>query len=278
MGVNTNPQLREKAIKWLNGKRDFNAGISLLQETGYKPVVASNIARTGEKIHTRQKLENEIRNYTRYFVSPENPLHEDETPELEVNDGVSDKIEKGNIQKELEKEYPDNVKRVLHEFNDLYQHRSMLHKSLKETGESNDSKAVTERKRIGLSMNAISRRLDDLWAAFELYKKDGTEPSYSLFETPFDPGAVDEVEETKNEANIPKTIELPDDLISLKKMKENLRIKILKTNNLLIYQSEKKQKKENPIPDSPKKVELEKRLDELKKQKEAVEYKIVALK
>jgi hypothetical protein len=67
-------------------------------------------------------------------------------------------------------------------------------------------------------------------------------------------------------------------LDELKKLKENLRIKISKAENRLEYQSDKKEEKPKPMPEGPKRAEILKRIEEMKKQKEAVEYKIVKLK
>jgi hypothetical protein len=64
----------------------------------------------------------------------------------------------------------------------------------------------------------------------------------------------------------------------LKKLKENLRIKIAKAENRLEFQTDTKGEKPNPMPEGPKRAELVKRIAEMKKQKEAVEYKIVELK
>ncbi|MGM9862955.1 MAG: hypothetical protein ACI305_01660, partial [Lepagella sp.] len=39
---------RQRAIDWLNGKRDFSEGISILQESGFKPGVVNKLNRQGE--------------------------------------------------------------------------------------------------------------------------------------------------------------------------------------------------------------------------------------
>jgi len=68
--------------------------------------------------------------------------------------------------------------------------------------------------------------------------------------------------------------ELPDDIENLNKLKENIRIKILKAKNRLDYQSEKKEKEPNPMPEGFLRTKIEKRLSLLQKQKEEVEKKI----
>jgi hypothetical protein len=134
---------------------------------------------------------------------------------------------------------------------------------------------VNQRRRKLVIIDAISRRMDILWGIFDGYKKDGSLPEESFFEEPFDPE-----KEATNGQPVPGYTEfvLPENLDELKKLKENLRIKISRAENRLEYQSEKKEDKPNPMPEGPKRAELLKRIEEMKKQKEAVEYKIVELK
>jgi hypothetical protein len=174
-----------------------------------------------------------------------------------------------------EKEYPGIIKKALTEFHSFYQKRSILHRELKATGELNDEKSIAERKQKLTVIDALSRRMDILCGIFEQYKEDGSLPEASFFDEPFDP----EKEATTGQP-VPGYTEfvLPDDLEELKKLKENLRIKISKAENRLEYQSEKKEEKANLMPEGPKRAEILKRIEEMKKQKEAVEYKIVELK
>jgi hypothetical protein len=117
--------------------------------------------------------------------------------------------------------------------------------------------------------------MDILWGIFDRYKKDSSLPEESFFEEPFDPE-----KETTNGQPVPGYTEfvLPEGMGELKKLKENLRIKISRAENRLEYQSEKKGEKPAPMPEGPKRAELLKRIEEMKKQKEAAEYKIVELK
>jgi DNA polymerase III epsilon subunit-like protein len=71
---------------------------------------------------------------------------------------------------------------------------------------------------------------------------------------------------------------LPDDIESLKKIKENIRIKLTKANNRLLYQSEKKEKDYNPMPEGVKRLLIEEKIEKLKKQKEIIDDRIKNLK
>jgi DNA polymerase III epsilon subunit-like protein len=66
----------------------------------------------------------------------------------------------------------------------------------------------------------------------------------------------------------------PDDLNSLKKLKENLRTKIAKAKNRLEFQSERKEDVSNPIPEGDQRSQLLKIIASMELQKETIEKKI----
>jgi len=175
----------------------------------------------------------------------------------------------------LQNEYPAIIKKALTEFHSLYQQRSILHRELGAIGESNDEKSIEERKQKMSIIDAASRRMDILWGIFEKYKADGSMPEETFFDEVFD---LEKEAATGHPIPGYKDFTLPDDLDSLKKMKENIRIKISKAENRLSYQSEKKLDELNQMPEGPARAGLVKKIEELKKEKEAIEYKIVELK
>ena len=64
-------EARRDGIKWLNSqKRDYSTGVNILTRSGYKGFVAARLARQGEKPHTREKLEYEIRQISLKVFSP----------------------------------------------------------------------------------------------------------------------------------------------------------------------------------------------------------------
>jgi hypothetical protein len=263
----------ESVIEWINSrKRDFDKGLELLEQSGYKQPVARRIKEWGVKdMRAHRALLIELRNYLREIRKGSNSVKEEKVPEAKAPENFVSSIEQ-ELQKE---EYPAVIKWTLGEFHSLYQSRSILHKELKEIGESNDGESTGKRKRILTIVDAISRRMDILWGIFDQYKKDSTLPEETFFDQPFDP----EKEATEGQP-IPgyAGFVLPDDLDELKKMKDNLRIKISKAEKRLEFQSDKKGETPNPMPEGPKRAELLKKIEEMKEQKTAVEYKIVELK
>ena len=67
-------EARRDGIKWLNSqKRDYSTGVNILTRSGYKGFVAARLARQGEKPHTREKLEYEIRQMIKVWYHPDDP-------------------------------------------------------------------------------------------------------------------------------------------------------------------------------------------------------------
>ena len=279
MDTKENKNLRQQVVDFLNSKdRSVDAGIKLLEETGYKPHVTANFKKNISRKDIPGKVLGELRLYLRYYVNPDNSIHDDDNdPFVDPDVAVKTKFDT-----EVENpQYPDIIKKALYEWRDLYTARSLQHKNLKDVGEKNDEPSVTQRKWVGLVMDVTSRRMDDLYKAVTAYKESETLPSEELFAIPFNPEAQAKV---SLEPKAPKSakgkakLELPDDLAVLNKMKENLRTKILKAENRLNFQTEKKQEKPNPMPEGPKRIELIKRIEGLKADKLAIETKIANLK
>lgn len=270
MEVNNSSKLREKVANYINKdarRKNVEAGLDLMKETGYKPNVYNLFFENKFRRDIPQKLDRELRNYMRYAIAPDDTDHQD--IETEVPNAENVIIE--NVEVEIKsidgKEYPDAVKKVLTAYSDLYKQRSILHKKLKQIGESNSDEDVLTRKNIASAIQGISHHMDILWEKFKIYKETGQIPSEEILKEPFDP-------DKKSESDEKPSLALVGDLEGLKKQKENWRIKLMKAENRLLYQSEKKQPKENPMPKGPKRITLEKRIARLKAEKEQIEYAI----
>lgn len=67
-------EARREGIAWLNSaKREYNVGVAILAKSGYKTIVSSKLAKLGEKPHTREKLEYEIRQMIKVWYHPVDP-------------------------------------------------------------------------------------------------------------------------------------------------------------------------------------------------------------
>lgn len=253
-------ELRDKAIIWLNGKRDFITGLAILQTSGYRPAITSKIAKWGTKnAFAQEKLVYEIRQFIKAWVSPESF---DDIPEETLPD--AEEPNETTIQTEMNKEgYPTVIRRCYHEFYELMKQRRILHQDLTEIT-TNDSENIWRRKMLCTSIETISARMDALWSAIDRYQRDKTLPDDILFNPKLE------------DLEMPEPV-LPEDLEKLKSIRKNTGIKLLKAKNMLLYQSEKKGVKENLMPDGPKRAKYEKKISELSELIEKVGYKIVEL-
>lgn len=279
MDVNVSAEFRQKAIDWMNSKtKDTQQGIDILKEVGYKPHV---VAIFQDKIARRDipgKLEIEIRNYLRYHANPASEIHKDVAEDLSFTDVVSTEFI-ASIEVDMgENEYPDLVKKAITEFSDLYKQRSILHKGLKEVGETNTDAEKAERKRLLFVINACSLRMDVLYAALQEYKTKSVVPGEELFAESFDPDKIEVPTEAAKKEVTTKEFVLAEGVDALKKQSDNWRIKIGKAENKLNYQDEKKQEKLNQMPDGPKKITLQKRIAQLKAEKETIDLALANAK
>lgn len=94
-------EARRDGIKWLNSqKRDYSTGVNILTRSGYKGFVAARLARQGEKPHTREKLEYEIRQMIKVWYHPDDPRFEDvdlADDAMPGNDGRSETVPKRRL-------------------------------------------------------------------------------------------------------------------------------------------------------------------------------------
>lgn len=94
-------EARRDGIKWLNSqKRDYSTGVNILTRSGYKGFVAARLARQGEKPHTREKLEYEIRQMIKVWYHPDDPRFEDvdlADDAMPGNDGVPRRFPKRRL-------------------------------------------------------------------------------------------------------------------------------------------------------------------------------------
>jgi hypothetical protein len=193
-----------------------------MKQGGYKPHVVATIEKWGVADgRSMRALNMELRNCLRELRRAAKAGNTGQTPQPNPVDKGDAFI--GNIERELQKEYPAVIKRTLTEFHSLYMRRSILHKELKAAGELNDEKSVKERKEKLGSIDACSLRLrmDILWGFFEKYQADGSLPHESFFNRDFDL----KQDETSGKGKEEETgFVLPADVEELKKMRENLRI------------------------------------------------------
>lgn len=310
MSVSVSADLRKKVTAWLNSPvKNFEEGLLLLNESGYKPNVYRLICKKEDEF-SRDKLRNELSGYLRYFRNPQSPVHEDiEAQEhMDMNGiDVTFKTHKDasgitvtatasspfpptvkdvvNTMINLDKEYaeireerrqsnedPKSVRRCWHLFDELYTERSKMHRALKDVGERNDLQSIKQRQSICTAIEALSIRMDALYSAIEIYKSTGIEPDNLLFESGgFDPDAVKDVPTKEG-------FVLADTQEGLFAQKRNIQSRITKHQNMLLYQSTKKKETETPMPAGPKRQEKEEYVAVMLEELAAIDAKMATLK
>ena len=252
---------RQEAIAWLNSsKRDFAKGLSILQRSGFKPIATSLVAKLGErKTFARKKLQALLYALCRLWANSQ--LAEEKTT-LSV-----ESIEESTTVEAIPMEgYSALVRRVIFEFYELMQHRRKVHGEACAI-EDDEFDADARRNLLLNEVEAISERMDRLWAAKTAYEEHGTEPDAALFA----PITEDKTAEEEDSSFMDMPIE------ELKKLRKNEQIKRTRTANMLDYSQETKLPEKNPLPPSPARVKYEKKLEALVKKIELLDYRIAEL-
>jgi len=274
MNVDLSKKTRDQVIAWLNSKnRDLEKGFEIMQKTGYKPEVLSIFMANKNRRDIPEKLVIEVRNYLRYHGSPQNPIHQDLLPgkKTVTSEELKDFFVE-NYKKHLTKGYPAVINEIITAHAKCYQNRSILHKKLKKAGEGASDDENKNRSEILNEITDLSTLMDSLWFHFENFKKTGILPTVDVSKL------LQKKKAVKIEPKPEEVLVLSDDVDVLRKQSENWRIKLFKAENRLLYQSEKKLKEENPMPEGPKKISLKKRIAQLRKEKLAIDTKLAELK
>lgn len=284
---------RREGIAWLNSaKREYNTGVAILAKSGYKTIVSSKLAKLGEKPHTREKLEYEIRQMIKVWYHPDDPRFEDvdlADDAVPGNDGRSGTVPEATAaaivtiaEKELAREtdeqpaYPPVIAKIIYDFRDCYNERSRLHRLLAEQGESNTAAVCSQRKDIVTRIASLSNRMTLLAAIKQQYEQNKELPTDEQLDELYKKvDAAEEKPEKEDEQTDISSLSVEE----LKKAKSNAKSKITKAKNMLLYSSESKPKdgKENPLPDCPKRVRYEKKVADQEALVEKIEYRLAEL-
>jgi hypothetical protein len=237
--------MKESISAWLNSDRNFDTGISLLHKYGnkrlafnlsgnekkYTSKLAYHLARMlGYNIARAQKISLENRKAVSYVHLPA---------------GKKRKPSAGSRKKKSGKQLPSHVRRLIHELNELFNDRAILHKQLGRIPEENTDENVSRRKEISDRMKEISDQMEKLYTAKDDYFSAGKLPDLTVLFPDFKKG--DAKKKQMNGAG-------------LMKRKKNLESSMTKDRNLLKYQSKIKLEYEDPMPEGPKRNVIENRI------------------
>lgn len=269
--------LQEKVIHWWFSGQNYQEGIRLYSQTQYSENWLFFFLKKKEK-YGHGKLTYELtkavgldrRKMNQYKKDldnlPGDPANKPAFKKPELAKPAQAKRKKTQPKEktpvhteELSKQYPKTIRRLKHEYGDLYNQRSVLHKQLRNMSPENSYENMNNRSLILFQMEQLTDRLEFLYEHIEHWKKTGIEP------------LEDEVWPKKQKK------ELPDDLDELKKMKKNLQSANTKDRNMLDYQQNSKGKKSNPLPDGHKRKKINFRIKKRLERIEEINLRIVKL-
>lgn len=285
-----------KAADWLNGKkREFNTGITILKEAAFKPAVVMKLERDGAQgPAAQQRLEHQMREFVKAFGITDNvpdtdaelhvfdgqeaPADQDEQQQLGIM-AVAGQMESGEISIDNE-----HARTVIQTYAEAYRRREKAMRLMAEVGETNDEQSMEQRKIHSTTIDACTTLMEALYPLFEKYQSGadisqeelaeamdngtpaGNQPASTAADSEAECPAVPPAEPSAALAGKSR-----DELLKLKK---NAQVRLLRTENKLLYQSEKKLEAENPMPEGPERVKLETRAANIRKEIEDIDMAI----
>ena len=274
-------QYRQAAIDWLNGKRDFNEGLSILKQSGFKPGVVRRLETIGDSDVTRMHLRENIYLYLQFIgaevedtdadlgvINGEQPevLKQEEPENLSI-DEIAVKIEMGEYMA------PPNVSKCILQYAKCYREREIAHRKMSGVPDTNEDANVEARRKYSDIIDFMTSKMEKIYPLVSKSLATQTELSDKEVEDALTEPAPDQSEEDGQKDSAEDEYE-EKSKEELQKMLKSAKTKILRKTNLLEYQQETKADKPNPLPDCPKRVKYETEIAKLEKEVEALQYAI----
>lgn len=274
---------REAAMTWLNRNpkhRNYDEGVSILVQSGYKKNVADKLQKHGEQPWTVEKLHYCLREMIQMYYNPDDPKFSDgddidiinaESKKTISPDDAETVVKESNDKKKVDT-MPQIVQVLIRSFSDAYKKRDIIHRKMSQLPETNDEKTVELRAQYSREIDSLSELMDRLYQFKNAYDKDGKLP---------DKNDVDKILIAAKPIDI-KVESSEDKITSMNKIQlqtrhHSLVNQIRRKNNLLLYQSKSKLEKENPMPECPKKVKTESQITKLKDELQKIDYALAKI-
>lgn len=279
---------RQAAINWLNGKRDFDEGIKVLEESKFKPGVVAKLKRVGAKgPEAKARLIYLMRSLIQAWAMPEDEATDNIDPATGVDADedqtiVTDSsaayinlaIEKLTVDPEA---FPKRIASVIREYADAYKTRDMLHKQLAKLPEDNLDETIAKRKALSDEIARKTEMMERMYPLYEKYQRlqeDISEQDLnSLSKVDDDTQATDEKDAQDTDESMGDSFE-DRTKEELQKLRKSVATKIGRAKNMLEYQQETKADAPNPMPESPKRVKYETKIANLTIELEKIDYAI----
>lgn len=271
-------QFRQKAIDWLNSDRDFNAGITLLEESKFKPGVVAKLKRHGVNgPEATKRLKFLISELIKAWAMTDQEIVED-APALEIetqpehtDQNSLSLVDAYQVLESGEHQYPDTVSQLIRHYADAYKKRDILHKKIADMPEDNEETTVAARKELSDQIAALSDEMEFLYPKYAAYSEKGVIPSEEDLIQP----SSDESKDTSKDAAEQDYSKMSKE--ELQKLRKSVATKIGRAKNMLEFQQESKADAPNPMPECPKRVKYQTKIDNLSEELKKIEYAIAAL-
>ena len=277
--MNDNQKLRRSAVDWLNGNREFDRGVDILTQAGFKPGVVAKLRRVGyEGPAAKERLLYLIREFISVFGGTP---PEDTDAELHVFKGKESPIDQPETSSKAimamaerveaqDPSIPENIAVVIREYAAAYKVREQAFTALQSMSEDNDEKTMLHRKNLSEAIDEATSTMERLYPFYDNYLNEHRVPTEQELQAV---KLADEPLEPSQPEASPSDLTLTDrDINSLKAEKKALKTKILRARNMLDYQQETKADKPNPLPACPKRTKYETKIKNLNKRLEDIEY------
>jgi hypothetical protein len=279
---------RNKAIAWLNSRRDFDEGIALLEQAKFRPVVVRILkmqSRNGPIAEPRLKVL--IQDLIKAWDVDE---VEDTDTELGIVRGrvISDpaqgvaadtapmavaaaKLQSGDSS------FPPVIASLVRSYSKMYKAREVLHRKLSDASEDTGRKSEEYRKKLVADMERITDTLEYLYPLYQSFTERGELPDLKEYTATMHrmlgKSEAAASADTPAEAVSDTPSEAPTKS-ALQTIRHHLATKLTRARNMLLYQQETRADKENPLPDCPRRVKYEAKVANLQKRIKEVEYQI----
>lgn len=276
-------QNRTRAMKWINSeKRTFSEGIAILKDAGFKPGVVSVLERHGSgRYESEERLIYHMRQFIKAYA--DESAREDTDLTLGVVEGNQLQPDQENVDKKkipsmfaeqteekLEAgEFPEPIDKLIRRYREAYVERDRLRLYMADLPETNDDETMEKRRRISDRAKELSDLMDEIYPKYAAYITEGKLPE----DTENSEGGkiLEEGEKSSDSQD-----DNPDKQ-QLQKQRKSIATKILRARNMLKYQKETKQDRENPLTDPVKVAKYQSKIDSLSKELEDIDMQIAKL-
>ena len=261
-------------MAWVNGNvHDFEVGLSILRDAGFKPGVVSVLTRHGKGAHqSDERLMYHMRDFIRCYANPKAREDTDliigvvEGKEMQPDNQENDKIPSmfsDSVKERLEAGgFPEPIAKVISSYRDAFVKRDKLMRQMAELPETNDEETVEKRRNISDEMKILSDSMERLYPQYKAYITNGSIPVE-------DTASKAEGDSAGNDSSADKA--------ELQKKRKSIATKILRAKNMLLYQKETKQELENPLTDPKKVAKYQAKIDRLTQELHDIDMQIAAL-